>query len=166
MGYPEVASRLDGVDVFYVDIDTVEAFRVTADRPLAPANHPRVRAVVDRLDGEVLDAIARLWYAGKGKPEPQAHARVAKRIVASDSRPGELLGYGEVVRELRADLYKIETRRMRLSICTVPARLYVRRGRDRRIDGPSARRASSRAGGRRRVRHAELGAERKESGAA
>jgi hypothetical protein len=36
--------------------------------------HAEIRAVVERLDGEVLDAVGRLRYRGKGRPDPERQA--------------------------------------------------------------------------------------------
>ena len=109
-GYADVAARLDGADAFHIDIDTLEVFPPSNDVPLDLADHPTVRAVVERMDGEVLDGIGRLWYRGKGKLQPEARSRAAKQIVVHGWRPGELLAYDEALGGVRADLYRLDGR--------------------------------------------------------
>ncbi len=69
-----------------------------------------MRAVVERLDGEVLDGIGRLWYRGKGKPTPEARALAAEQIVVRGWKPGEVLVHDDVLGGVRADLYKLDGR--------------------------------------------------------
>jgi hypothetical protein len=109
-GYVDVASQMEGVEVFHLDIDTVEAFTSTSDAPLVLAEHPEVRAVVERLDGEVLDELGRLWYRGKGKPDPVTKSRAAKQFVVRGWMPGELVAHDEALVGVRADVYPIDGR--------------------------------------------------------
>jgi hypothetical protein len=108
--YVDVAARLEGVEVFHINIDTVEVSTPANDEPLVLADHPKVRAIVGRLDGEVLDGIGCLWYRGKGKPDPEAQSRAAKQIVIREWKPGETLAYDEVLGGVRADFYKLDGR--------------------------------------------------------
>jgi len=76
--YGQTAQDLKGVTVFAVDLDTHELFSPVGDAPLNAAAHPEVREVADRLDDDVLDAIARVWEMGKGQlplPDPGADGR-------------------------------------------------------------------------------------------
>jgi len=111
-GYVDVAAKLEGVEAFHIDIDSAEAFPPKSDTPLDLAEHPRVRAIVERLDGEVLDGIGRLWHRGKRKsdPGPRAHAVEPKPIVVHGWRPGELVAYDEAVGTVRLDIYGLDGR--------------------------------------------------------
>jgi hypothetical protein len=99
----DVASGLHGVDTFLLDIDLVVALSPEGEF-LELEDHPRVRAVVEGLDGDVLDAIGRLWYRGKGWPDPEFQVREAKEIVIPGWRPGDMLAYDDVLTGLREDM--------------------------------------------------------------
>jgi hypothetical protein len=107
-GYIDVATSLDGVEVFHLDIDTVEASTPANDTPLVLAEHPEVHAVMERLDGEMLDRIGELWYRGKGMPTPEARLRGAARVSLRGWTPGDMLPYEEALGGVRADLYHLE----------------------------------------------------------
>jgi hypothetical protein len=109
-GYLDIASRLEGVEVFQVDIDTVEVLPLAKGAPPALAEPPNVRAIAERLDGEVLDRIGHLWYRGKGTPDPETQSRAAKQIVVQGWKPGEMLAYDEALGGVRSDLYKLDGR--------------------------------------------------------
>ena len=87
-GYLDVASTLEGVEVFQVDIDTVEVLALAKGALPALAEPPNVRAIAERLDGEVLDRIGHLWYLGKGTPDPETQSRAAKQIVVQGLAAG------------------------------------------------------------------------------
>lgn len=108
--YADVAAALDGVEVFHIDIDTVEASSATLDAALLLDDHPRIRAIVERLDGELLEALGRLWYRGKGRPDPVARHRAARELVVDDFKPGEMIAHDELVGGVRADVYKLGDR--------------------------------------------------------
>jgi hypothetical protein len=105
----EVAATLDGVDVFDLHIDTVEASSPTHDALLLD-DHPRIAAVVERLDGELLEALGHLWYRGKGLPDPVAQHRAARELVIRDYKPGQMLAHDEVLGGVRDDVYKLGDR--------------------------------------------------------
>lgn len=105
--YKRVASQLTSVEAFILDLDAAEAFPPVGDEPLSLADHPRVRAVVERIDGEILDALGRLWYRGKGKPEPETRMRATKKIVLKGWCRGEMVGYDEVC-GVRQDVYLLD----------------------------------------------------------
>lgn len=108
--YAAVAAALDNVEVFHIDIDTVEASSATLDAVLLLEEHPRIRAIVDRLDGEVLEALGRLWYRGKGLPDPVAQHRAARALPIRDYKPGEMIAHDEVLGGVRDDVYKLDGR--------------------------------------------------------
>jgi hypothetical protein len=86
LSYFEVAAKLAGVDAFALGIDTAEASALQSDEPLDPAAHPSVKDVLDRMDGEILDQIGRLWYRGKGLENPEETARLSKEILERFAR--------------------------------------------------------------------------------
>ncbi|HNN95747.1 MAG TPA: hypothetical protein PKI03_25890, partial [Pseudomonadota bacterium] len=73
----QVASRLTDLVVFQVHIESAEAFLPDAQTPLDLANHPQVCAVLDRLDGEVLDAIGHFYDRSRGKEDRAARVASA-----------------------------------------------------------------------------------------
>lgn len=73
--YPATAQGLKGVTAFAVDLDTRELYPPVGDTPIDPRVDPAVKAVVEGLDDDALEAIARVWHLGKGEQpplEPQA----------------------------------------------------------------------------------------------
>lgn len=79
-GHARAAAALADVTAFALDIDDGGVFPVAGNDPFAPFDfdaHPEVRRIVDRIDGETLDAIARLWYRGKGWPDPEERSLAA-----------------------------------------------------------------------------------------
>jgi hypothetical protein len=107
-GYIDVATSLDGVEVFHIDIDTVEASTPANDTPLVLTEHPEVGAIVERLDGEMLDRIGELWYRGKGMPTLEEQLRAAEQIAVRGWKPGQLVAYDEALGGVRADLYSLD----------------------------------------------------------
>jgi hypothetical protein len=108
--YADVAAALEGVEVFHIDLDTVLASSATLDAALLLDDHPRIRAIVERLDGEVLEALGRLWYRGKGLPDPIAQHRAARELVVPGFKPGQMVAHDEVLGGVRDDVYEIEGR--------------------------------------------------------
>lgn len=103
--------ELARVDVVEIDIDTARASapsgsdRVQWDGPM----YPRVAEVLERIDGETLDAIGRLWHRGKGRPDPERRVLEADRLVVAGWRPGELIAFDGLV-DTRRDLYELDDR--------------------------------------------------------
>jgi hypothetical protein len=120
-GYATVASTLKDVEVFRLDIDSLEAFPLTDEHPLDLATHPRVRSVVERLDGEVLDDIGRLFYCGKGKPDPETRLRAAQEIVLKGWSRGNMLPFDDVC-GVRRDLYLFDGNKFEATemYCPIP----------------------------------------------
>jgi hypothetical protein len=110
--YVEVAAKLEGVEAFHIDIDSVEAFPPKSDTPLDLAAHPNVRAIVERLDGEILDGIGRLWHRAKGKPDPEPPVRPTEStpIVVHGWQPRDAVAYDEALSTSRLDLYALGQR--------------------------------------------------------
>src|SRR5262249_38291220 len=103
--YAQLAGQLDGIDSLLIDIDTVEVFPMTGGPPLALDEHPRVRAAVELLDGEVLDELNRLWHRGKGKPDPETCTSETETTILEGWQPGGKLAWGELFPEKRSDHY-------------------------------------------------------------
>ena len=103
--YGQAAQALQGVTAFAVDLDTRDLLPPVAGAPLDAGAHSGVKAVADRLDDDVLDAIARLGYLGKGdEPPPEPGAGGAK-IEVEGWRPGDLVVWGDARPSLRGDTY-------------------------------------------------------------
>ena len=111
--YADAAARAVGTTAFAVDIDGGGIFPVVGDDPFAAFDFdacPDAREVVDRLDGDVLDAIGRLWYRGKGWPDPEEKSRGVAQIKIEDWRPGEVVSWGEALVGVRKDIYRFGER--------------------------------------------------------
>ena len=93
-----------------MDIDSAEVFSIQAGEPLNLAAHPRIADIATRIDGELLDSIGRLWYRGKGWPDPELEFRPAKAIATMGWKPGELLAWDDVCKGLRQDIYVLDDR--------------------------------------------------------
>jgi hypothetical protein len=103
--YAQVAQGLTGLTTFAIDLDTRAVFPPSGEAPLDLAAHPEVGAVVDRLDDDLLDAIARVWHLGKGEEPPAEPGAGGKEIEVEDFRPGGLVVWNDVRRTLRSDTY-------------------------------------------------------------
>lgn len=111
-GYAEVAAKLTGLVVFRVDIDTAEAFMPNGDEPLDLAEHPRIGAIVGRIEGDLLDSIGRLWYRGKGWPDPEQQALLAKQVKIRGWQRGDMLAWDDACTGVRHDYYVLEGGRL------------------------------------------------------
>jgi hypothetical protein len=106
-----VAESLAGVTVFQLDLDSAEVGPPRSDHRFTPDDlsaRPELARVVERIDGEVLDAIGHLWYLGKGTPDPQEARREAPQIEVADWEAGELVGWNEALLGARDDLYLLD----------------------------------------------------------
>lgn len=107
-GHAAAAAKLEGVTGFSLEIDAAVAFGFDDEEPLDLEANPAVREIVDRLDGDVLDAIDRLWHLGKGSPDPEAGA--AARIEVEGWRPGDGVDWNDAFPGARRDIYEGEER--------------------------------------------------------
>ncbi|OXJ25146.1 hypothetical protein CFB82_38810 [Burkholderia sp. HI2714] len=105
--YREVARTCADLIVFGLDIDTAQALQPHSDERLDLAQHPEVAAIVGHIDGELLDAIGRLWYRGKGLSDPVEAALTAPGKIHGWQR-GEQLAWHEVYEDVRQDLYVLD----------------------------------------------------------
>ena len=117
----QVASRLTDLAVFQVHIDSAEAFLLDAQTPLDLANHPQVRVVLDRLDGEVLDAIGHFYDRSRGKEDRAARVASADKIVLQGWSRGDMVEYGSLA-GARRDLYRLDGKQFEAheSYCPTP----------------------------------------------
>jgi SEC-C motif-containing protein len=107
-GHIAAAAALSDVSVFHLDLDSAEVALLQQDTRLTPkdlAVRPQLRRVVERIDGEILDAIGHLWHLGKGTPDPEEANRDAPRIELEDWEAGDLVAWNEVLVGVRDDLY-------------------------------------------------------------
>jgi hypothetical protein len=94
--------------LFELDIDSACVFDLRGTEPLDLALHPSIAAVANRIDGDVLESLGRLWYRGKGWPDPEEAALRAPRIEVEGWKPGQRLGWDEACYGVRMDLYDID----------------------------------------------------------
>jgi hypothetical protein len=123
IGYNEIGEKPDDLVVFHIDIDTAEVFAPDGDKPLVLADHPRIAAVAERIDGELLDSIGRLWYRGKGWLDPEEEALASTEIKIHGWRRGELLAWDDVCTGVRQDFYVLDKRLYEAAdmYCPIPA---------------------------------------------
>ncbi len=105
--YPATAQELKGVTAFAVDLDTREAFPPVGAAPIDPRADPTVKEVLDGLDDDALDVIARVWHLGKGQQPPVEPGAGGGNIEVEGWRPGDLVVWGETQPALRSDLYVV-----------------------------------------------------------
>ena len=87
------------------------------------ADHPRIGAVVERIDGNLLDSIGSLWYRGKGWPDPQGQGPLANEIDIYGWQRGEMLAWDDVCAGVRQDFYVLGNRLYEAAdmYCPIPA---------------------------------------------
>lgn len=107
--YLEMNPQSEDFTVLSLDIDTCEAGLPDSGDPVDRAKHPALGAVADRVDGDVLDALARLWHLAKGRLDPEAEAEAQARAqplpIPQDWRPTQKLMWWELCGQNRADVY-------------------------------------------------------------
>lgn len=103
--FRDAAAQVEGVVAFELDIDTADVSAAGTGADLNPEDEPRVRAVAERIDGEVLEAIGELWYRGKGQQLPYDELRHAPAIVLNGWTRGDLVAWDEPAEPARRDLY-------------------------------------------------------------
>ena len=104
--YAEKAAALTDLVAFELDIDAIVPYAANATTPLDLASHPKIAGVTARINGDVLDAIGRLWFHGKGLPDPQ------QQLLAEGNRRhvrgwqlGQMLGWDDAALGVRQDVY-------------------------------------------------------------
>ena len=111
--HAKAAASIEGVTAFAIDIDEGGVFPAYDEDPLAAFDfdaHTEARHVVDRIDGETLEELGRLWYRGKGWPDPEEKSRQAPEIKIEDWKPGEVVAWGEALVGVRQDIFRFGER--------------------------------------------------------
>lgn len=111
--HAKAAAALEGVTAFAIDIDEGGIFPAYGEHPFAVFDfdvHPEVRDVVDRIDGETLEELGRLWYRGKGWPDPEAKSRDSQQIKVETWKSGEVVAWGEAMVGVRQDIFRLGER--------------------------------------------------------
>jgi hypothetical protein len=109
----KAAAALDGIAAFAIDIDEGCVFPAYGEDPFAPFDlgaHPDASHVVDRIDGEILETLGRLWYRGKGWPDPEERSREAQQIKVEDWKRGDLVAWAEALVGVRQDIFRFDDR--------------------------------------------------------
>jgi len=111
--YAKTAAALEGVTALAIDIDEGGVFPAYTEDPHAVLDfdaHPEARHIVDRIDGETLEELGRLWYRGKGWPDPEEKSLQAPEIKVESWKPGDVLAWGEALVAVRQDLFRFGER--------------------------------------------------------
>ncbi len=111
--HAKAAAALDGVTAFAIDIDEGSVFPAYGEDPFAAFDFdtcPEARHVVDRIDGETLEELGRLWYRGKGWPDPEEKGRQAPEIKVESWKPGDVVAWGEALVGVRQDIFRFGER--------------------------------------------------------
>ena len=107
-GYQDAAAKRDQLTPFLLHIDTAAAFGLDG-RPLNLADaHPRIAAIVDRMNGDVLDKMGELWYLGKGFPDQREIVLKSKSLKIPGWHPGDMVYYSAPFKWVRNDFYVLE----------------------------------------------------------
>ncbi len=108
--YSDEIAVLDDLTVFFIDIDTGEVSTPADYRALELAAHPRIAAFATRIDGDLLDAMGRLWYRAKGWPLPAQDADLAAQIKINGWERDELVAWDDIFPGVRQDFYVFDGR--------------------------------------------------------
>ena len=84
--YAQAAKEVSGLLVFALDIDSAAAYPIDGRDRIDLQERRDVAAVVERLDGDLLDELGRLWLKGKGLADPEQAVQRANRVVCSRPR--------------------------------------------------------------------------------
>ena len=106
--YGQAAERLQDATAFSIDLDTLEVYPPVGDNPIDVEAHPAVRAIVEQLNDDLLDAVARVWLLGKSVDIPEAPGAGGKTIAIDGWRPGDLVVWDDAQPALRGDTYVID----------------------------------------------------------
>lgn len=108
--YAAVAATFDDLVAFDLDIDTAHVYSPGDGKPVDLAANPRIADVAQRIDGDLLDALGKLWYRGKGRADPEQEALVPAEIRIKGWKRGGLLAWNDVLTGVREDVYVIDGR--------------------------------------------------------
>ena len=103
----------EGCAAFELDIGTGEfrplnsgvdsTGRLDDTRAGLERRYPWLGAVFESIDGETLEKIGRLWFRGKGRPDPESSPRSPGSV--DGWRPGEVVSWVEAYYGVRQDFY-------------------------------------------------------------
>ena len=104
--YLDAAASLDDLIVFLLDFDSNQVFSIlnSTQLDLSPQD------ISKRIDGEVLDSIARLVFRGKGLPDPEQEIQLAADMVLKNFHPGEMVAWRDAFNDVRLDYYVLGNR--------------------------------------------------------
>jgi len=108
--YVGVARSMTDLNPFVVDLDNQHVFLLESDVPVVLNAHPQIKAIASRLDEDVLDEIARVWYLGKGQNVPHLPSDGESQIQLEDWQPGMWAPWEGVQPTLRRDVYVLGKR--------------------------------------------------------
>lgn len=108
--YSDEAAALDDLIVFYIDIDTGEASTPTDYEALELAAHPHIASFATRIDGDLLDAMGRLWYRAKGRPIPEQNVLPAAQLKINGWQRDDMLAWDDIYTGVRYDLFAFDGR--------------------------------------------------------
>lgn len=106
--YYKTAESLSNLIAFRLEIDANVVLSLDGAIPLDLAEHPRIANVAQRIDGDLLDAMGRLWYLGKGWPDPEQQVLLAAKIKLSGRQPDEMLAWNDIFQGVRNDVYVLD----------------------------------------------------------
>ena len=142
-GYREAAGKLDDGITFFIDIDTTAVYSLNGETPIDLAEHPRIAAIANRIDGDLLDSIGSQWYRGKDLPDPEQRLQDISAAKLIDWLPGNMVAWTEIC-DVRQDLYVLDGRRYEASemYCPIPtcdcAKVFIGFDQPNRRGAPSA----------------------------
>jgi hypothetical protein len=108
--YGQAAQRVQGAAAFAIDLDTHEVYPPAGEAPLDVAACPEIGAIVERLNDEVFDTLARIWLLGKSAEFPTPPGADGNKIPIEGWRPGDLVAWDDAQQVLRGDIYVIGDR--------------------------------------------------------
>jgi hypothetical protein len=103
-----VAARLDRAHHFFLDIDSAKVFWSWQNgEDVDVSDHRHIGPIARRIDGELLDEIARLWYSGKGRPDPEQQVLQVEKVSVAGWLRGGLVAWNDLMVGLRQDIYDL-----------------------------------------------------------
>jgi len=106
--YCKVAESLSDLIAFRLEIDANLVLSLNDASLLDLTVHPRIADIARRIDGDLLDALGRLWYRGKGWPDPEQQVLLETTIYRYGSLPSDMLAWNDIFEGVRRDLYQLD----------------------------------------------------------
>jgi hypothetical protein len=108
--HAQAAKEVSGLLVFALDIDRAAAYPIDGHDRIDLHERRDEAAVVERIDGDLLDELGCLWLKGKGLANPEQAIQRANRVVIQGWRQGEMVAWNDLFKGVRHDLYWIGDR--------------------------------------------------------